>query len=182
MKKGEAGNLKYRCRREYIITVVLFAISFGILLTGLIINGSKYNVLTVAAVLGMLPAVRFLTSSIVFSKAEKFSCSSKIVESLKDRKDVLFDLYLTGYDKSFPVGAAVVSDKGAVIFLNDNKSDAKLAEEHVMKQMKQAGLSDMSIKFFKEEDKFLRAAEHHEDHNEGGRCAELMNLLLDISL
>ena len=51
-----------------------------------------------------------------------------------------------------------------------------------MKQMKQAGLSDMSIKFFKEDDKFLRAAENHEDHNEGGRCAELMNLLLDISL
>jgi len=182
LKKGEAGNLKYRCRREYIITFVLFAISFGILLAGLIINGSKYNVLTVAAVLGMLPAVRYLTSSIVFSKAVKFSCSNKIVEKLKDRNDVLFDLYFTGYDRSFPVGAAVVSDKGAVIFLNDQKSDVKLAEEHVMKQMKQAGLSDMSIKFFKEDDKFLRAAENHEDHNEGGRCAELMNLLLDISL
>ena len=79
--KGQFGYLPTQFRRELLKTIFLFGSSIAILIIGMVtqmyrnpgisLADSKNNILTVAAVLGLLPASRSLISTIMFAKGKK---------------------------------------------------------------------------------------------------------------
>ena len=64
-EKGKAGYFRYEKVKRGLITALMFAIPLVIYFSGSIWNGTRNNILTVVAIVGVLPAARFAVSWIM---------------------------------------------------------------------------------------------------------------------
>ena len=197
--KGTKGYWDAGWKRNCVTCLIMFGISFGILGIGIFITGTKFNYLTIAAVLGMLPAARTLISAIMFYKAKAYTPADELYDQIENTgcSNLIYELYMTGYSKSFAV-AALASDEGGIsALLSDEKADAEAAAEHVKTLMEQNGFKGKKIKFYKttESDKFIARLKHLAQHenenknenkneNESGSddSSEILELMTQISL
>lgn len=160
--KGSFGYLKKQAIRQGLFALGNVAICAIIFLVGFFWLTEYSTIFTVMAVLGMLPAAKFIVSMILFMKAEKFTCPEDIYkEALMitgDKKDELlcgFDFYLTSEKHNFPL-CVVLVQKGVLIALTqDKKCDCNKAEEHIMEYMRKNSISGITVKVFSEKSKFF---------------------------
>ena len=79
--KGEFGYIAWKRRLELGKTIFMFFLSFLLFLIGLVSTKTTANYLSVVAVLGCLPASKYLVSYIMFLKVKP--SSSEIYEKIK---------------------------------------------------------------------------------------------------
>ena len=111
-KKGEYGSLKYRRKLVILRTILYFALSLAIFAAGYLTTHDRKNLLTVVAVLGLLPASKSLVNMIMFLKAK--GCSQNAFAAISPFDQHLFpqyDLYITSYQKNFDISHMVVKDQ-----------------------------------------------------------------------
>ncbi len=178
IEKGDPGYLEKQMQRELIITLLLFASSFGVLLIGLIIAGTKNNLLTIVAVLGLLPASKELITCIMFAKAKKHSCPQALYDGVQkviaadnssdessggehvqdtseDRLLVVYDLYMTAQENDYPILSMCCRNKTLIGIAEWEKFDYKKAEEHIQIMLKQNGHKNVSVKIFSEQETYI---------------------------
>ena len=68
--KGDFGYIAYRKKVAIIRTVICLAISVGIYVIGLVINGTQKNVFSIIAALGCLPTGWSAVNMIMFIRAK----------------------------------------------------------------------------------------------------------------
>ena len=189
--KGSFGYLKKQAVKQGLLALGMLAICATIFLVGFFLLKQYATILTVIAVLGMLPVAKLIVSMILFMKAEKFSCSQELYHSIMeiagDKKDTLlagFDFYLTSYDKNFPLSAACVCKGALVAYTPWEKCDCNKCKEHLEEYMKKNGISGINVKIFSEEKRSVeRFKQLCEDNNETTENEKAMyRLLLNLSL
>ena len=185
--KGAKGYWEAGWKRNCAICLIMFGISFGILGIGIFITGTKFNYLTIAAVLGMLPAARTLISAIMFYKAKAYTPEKDLYEEIESTGccNIIYELYMTGYSKSFAVAALAADEGGISALLSDEKADAEGAADHVKTLMEQNGFKGRKIKFYKttEADKFMARLKYlAQNGNDSSDNTELLELMKQISL
>lgn len=159
-KKGEFGYLKKQAVRTGLFVLLLVIMSAGLFLLGFKLTGDSKNLLTVAAVLGMLPAAKVLVSMIMYMCAEKYSCSKndkdEISAFLGDYELYGYDFYLTSYNSFFPIIAATCA-KGTLIcyMAQTKKATANACEDHIEEYMKKNSISGVNVKVFTDRKKFM---------------------------
>ena len=190
--KGSYGYIKAQGKREWIKTLLLFCISLGMLLLGMIITkqrnpdiswgNSRNNLLTVAAVLGILPAARFMISAIMFEKAKKFSCSKELYEKVKDvcKASAGFDLYLTAYKEEFPLYSCVCTENEVLGLLEGDEKKAGRGEEHIRSILKKESKGNVSVKLFTDEKAFVDRISRTPEATE--KSDELLIVICQISI
>ena len=172
--KGQYRYLPLQFRKELIKTIAMFAISIAILVIGMITTmqrnpgitwaDSKNNILTVAAVLGLLPACHSLISTIMFVKGKKYTCPEKLHQSIcelqKEQAVPVFcyDLYFTSYDKTYPVYVMAATENELLGLLAD-KADVNKAQEHIKEALQKDGQKYVTVKLYQEQEKFLERIE-----------------------
>ncbi len=160
--KGCFGYAKKHSTVLLLYTLLCLSASAGVYFLGYFITkGNVKNWLTVIAVLGMLPTAKLMVSAIMAIKASKFACSeafyTKIKPFLGQFEDACcaFDLYLTSYDKNFPI-IFVCAKRGSLIgYMPNAKHAGKEAEEHIVTYLKKNSISGITVKIFEQEDKFF---------------------------
>lgn len=173
--KGEYGYLNKRRVRQIIYTILFFAISIGIIITGYVTTGTKRNLLTVVGILGCLPACKSAVNMIMLIKAK--GCSQNLysrTESTSNNLISMYDMYFTSYSKNFQVSAMIVN-KGMIIACSeDNNFDEEAFRDHINTMLKQAGLRDFTVTSSKNIDKFITMVE-----NSNNNSASLDELQID---
>ena len=160
-KKGTYQYLKKAPVYQGIITLVLLILPVGLFFIGYSITGNFKNLFTVFAVLGMLPAAKYIVSFIMYLRAEKFSCKEGLYSVLKDYEGkgalIGYDYYMTSYSVNYPLYAAAAGKNCLVGLLANPKSIAKDCEEHIKEYLKKNEINDLTVKVFEAsaEDKFL---------------------------
>lgn len=188
--KGEYGYLKAQKNMECLKTIVFFGAALGVLGLGIYISGTKNNLLTIIAVLGLLPASKELISLIMFLKAQKYACSGEIYQNIENKQPdesnlpVIYDVYMTSQEKNFPMQSMSCRNKTLIGLTNFKNFDEKKAMEHISSLLKQNGYKGVSIKIFTEEGKYLQRIEDLkelpvEDINTD---QGILRLMLNISL
>lgn len=198
IKKGDYGYLKQQTKWEILKVLVFFAAAFGVLFLGIHLTGDKNNLLTVVAVLGLLPAAKELITLIMFIRAGKFSCPHSLYEAVEgeiynkedaayDKTDpliIVYDLYMTGQEKNYPILSMCCRNKTLVGMADWEKFDYKKAEEHIQIMLKQNSFKNVSVKIFSEKEKYINrlrelrekeAADYEEDQ-------AILRLMLNLSL
>lgn len=204
--KGQYGYLPAQYKWEVLKTVTMFAVSIAILVTGMVITmhrkegitwtESKNNILTVAAVLGMLPASRSLISAIMFARGKRYTCPQEVYRRLAEIKTddrnlplLCYDLYLTEYDKVFPV-YVMAATEGELLGLLAESGDVAKAQEHIRDALQKDGQKNVTVKLYQDEEKFLdrikAAAKDNgsakEDKEALEKARKHMEVMLQISL
>lgn len=187
--KGSFGYLKKQTIKQGLFALGLLAVCATIFLIGFFWLTQHNTILTVVAVLGLLPVAKFIVSMILFMKAERFSCEQHLYEEVMkiagDRKDDLlagFDFYLTSYDKNFPLSVACVAKDCLIAYTPWEKCDCNKCKEHFEEYMKKNGISGISVKVFTDEKKFLERFKQVRDDDTTENEKAMYRLLLNLSL
>jgi hypothetical protein len=158
MKKTEKGCFGYLKRQrviEWVKTVLYFALPIALFIMGLISTGTRKNLLTIVAVLGCLPASKSLVEAIMYQRAKSCSdaCYEAVTKAAGDTK-LLFDLYLTSYQKNFQISALAIKNNALCGYTEDARCDLSAGEKHITEQLQQSGYGGLVVKLFSDEDKF----------------------------
>lgn len=160
VKKGSAGYVSYEKKKRTIITAVMFAIPLVIFFTGLIQTGTRLNLFTLVAVLGMLPAARSAVGWIMILLQK--SASPQAVSGTEERAGELvrgYELMVTAYEGRLPLDALVVCGNQVVCYSSASKGDFGLMERHMEKILSSNGYHSVKVKVFRELKPYLERVE-----------------------
>ncbi|MCR5511845.1 MAG: hypothetical protein K6F54_13010 [Lachnospiraceae bacterium] len=164
IKKGEYGYIASTRRLTIIRTVFYFALCAAIFIIGYVTTGTRRNLLTIVAVLGCLPAAKSLVNTIMFIRAR--GCDEdthvQIEEVLKDADEVsarmksAYDLYMTTYNKNYPVSHLTVYGNMVTGLIPGADTDTlNGCEKHIDERLKQESISGLNIKIFGDTGKYV---------------------------
>ncbi len=155
VKKCEFGYIKYQRVVEIIKTLVMLGLCIATYYIGYLTTKSNKNLLTFVAILGVLPMARCAVNAVLFIKAK--GCSREAFDKLSAAglKVTLFDMYMTQYKNSFAFSACVYGKDSLIFFTEDEALDENLAKEHVDTVLSNASLENITVKIFKDIDKFI---------------------------
>lgn len=154
--KGEFGYLKKKKNRVIFLTILFFAISLGIILTGYLTTGTKKNLLTVVGILGCLPACKSAVSMIMYIRAK--GCSENAQNSIKEHEGRLigmYDMYFTSYKTNYALSHMTVENKVILGFTEDEGMDIKECTTHLTTMLKNAAHTGVAITIVSDLDKYL---------------------------
>lgn len=190
IQKCDYGYLNAKWKKQLLLTVILFGLSVGTLLLGIHITGDKKNLLTLVAVLGMLPASKEAIGLIMFLRAKKYACPKQLhdfiteMHGAEEKLWIRYDLYMTAYQNNFPIYAMACKDNSLIGYTDVKGFEFEKAKEHISLLLTQNGFKNVTVKIFSEEKKFL---ERLEDWNKAEgelskREAEILHLMENLSL
>lgn len=187
VKKGSFGYLHSQTRWEIGKTILFFAISFSLLAAGIITTGSKKNLLTVAAVLGMLPSSKSAISMFMFIKSIGCSMAAYekvkgIAEDIENPVKTVFDTYMTSYSMNYPISCISIRNHCVCGLTESNSCDSQKAEEHISSMLKENGFHDMTVKVFNSLDKYVERMKEMQALEIGKEEEDVLELMLQLSL
>lgn len=154
--KGSYEHAKYKRTVDIIITIFLFLLSLGLFVIGYVATGSKKNLLTIVAVLGLLPACKMVVDVIMCFRVKP------VEESVREGIDAsigklygLYHMYFTSYDKNFPIDHLVITSNSVIGLCSNPKFDEKMFITHLKDHMRKDGIKDITIKIFDDYNKYL---------------------------
>ena len=154
--KGSYEHAKYKRTVDIIITIFLFLLSLGLFVIGYVATGSKKNLLTIVAVLGLLPACKMVVDVIMCFRVKP------VEESVREGIDAsigklygLYHMYFTSYDKNFPIDHLVITSNSVIGLSINPKFDEKMFITHLKDYMRKDGIKDITIKIFDDYNKYL---------------------------
>lgn len=154
--KGNYGYIEYQKKASVIRTVLFFALSLAVYGLGIYSTSSNKNLLTIVAVLGLLPSCKSAVNAVMFLRASGCSQTSKEKISLYDDKLTgFYDMYFTSYQKNFPISHMVLKGNVICAYTESEKCDIRAGEAHLEHLLKQEGYKNMSIKIFDNLDKYV---------------------------
>lgn len=142
MKKTEKGNygyIKYEKAKRTFITAIMFAIPLIIFFTGLRQTGTRKNLFTLVAILGILPAAKVAVSWIMMMMQK--SGDKNALEETEKRCGELtraYELVISAYEGTMPLDALVICGDQVVCYSRHGKKDKfEFMEKHMAKILTQ---------------------------------------------
>lgn len=184
VSRKEAGYLKYKRKKEIIKTIIMFAIPLLLFIAGIAATKSRMNLLTVVAVVGMLPASKSLVSMIMYVKAH--GISEKDYHQISQAAAPLtgaYDNVFTTYEKTYEVPSIVVRSGNVCGYVANTYSTLADLEKHLTTCIKKEGYS-VNVKIFDNIDAYKNRLESlnklEEEQPEKDR--DILRILFEVSL
>lgn len=183
--KGEPGYLNRQKKVVLIRTIIFFAISLAVFLIGYWSTKTKANLMSVVAVVGLLPACKSAVSLIMYLRTPKYS--ETILQSIQNAAgDVpaLYHMYLTSYKENFPLNCIAIRGNNIMGYTEFDSCNAVACEEHIQLIAAQNSFKNLNIKIFKgsELKKYEERLNQLQSAEAGKKESELLELMKDISL
>lgn len=160
INKGEFGYINNRKVLTIIRTFVLFALALGLYFIGYVNTGSNKNILTIIAILGLLPASKSCVNMIMFLRFKSldaviFSEFSETANSNDYDASLIYENVFTTTEKSYYLPALFYRNH-TIISYCENKSNEALntIENHIKESIKIEKI-DVTVKVFKDKEQFL---------------------------
>lgn len=183
--KGSYEHAKYKRTVDIIITIFLFLLSLGLFVIGYVATGSKKNLLTIVAVLGLLPACKMVVDVIMCFRVKP------VEESVREGIDAsigklygLYHMYFTSYDKNFPIDHLVITSNSVIGLCSNPKFDEKMFITHLKDYMRKDGIKDITIKIFDDYNKYLNRLSEINNLDDETTTVNIgvRNLILNITI
>lgn len=140
IRKGDFGYIHSEKIRRLLVTVVLFVIPLAAFAGGVLVTGTKKNLITVIAMVGCLPACKSMVGLIMMWMQK--SMDPAVYRQIKEHAGDLvmsYEMYLTSYEKSTFVESFAVCGNKVVGYSSRITGSSQFVEQHVRKILKQNG-------------------------------------------
>lgn len=187
VKKGQFGYIRYKRGFHLILAIVMYAMAVILYFAGIKATGDNKNLLTVAAILGCLPASQSLVTAILGFRAK--SCTKELFDKIEDKvtEDMVsvYDLYFTTYDKNYPVSHIVLKNNCLCGVMGNTKHSTQELEKYLEETFLKNGIKGVSIKIFESNmtEKYInRLCELKKlEYSKSAMEEDVIKLLFDIS-
>lgn len=167
--KGQYEYIKSQKKRTVLRTVLMFALSLSIFLFGMWYFDTKKNFCTVIAILGCLPASKSAVNMIMFLRAKGCTEQTKTrIQSYIGELTQLYDMYFTSYEKNYQISHMVICGSVVCGYSEDSKCDEKACEKHLDTVLKQGGLKKVTVKIYKDIEKYCEGIRNLTDQKTSG--------------
>ncbi len=182
--KGSRDYIRTQRTYEILRTVLYFGISLSLFAAGYIATGNKLNLLTVAAVLGCLPASKSAVNMIMFLRCRGLSQEDAAqIASCQGELTCLYDMMFTSYSKTFAVGHMAVMGNTVCGYSEDKNFPEKEFQAHLEPLLRADGHKSVSVKIFTDLDKYkLRLAQMQQLDAEQGNTESIVQTLKSVVL
>ena len=154
--KGTKNYLKTQRVYEIIRTILFFSISGALFAAGWISTGSRLNLLTIVAVLGILPASKALVSVIMFCRYQSLSeTNAEKIEAHVQGLTCLYDMVFTGREKNYFVGHLTIKGNTVCGFTEQSKFDEQAFYQHLDQLIKVDSFKNVNVKVFTDLKKYI---------------------------
>lgn len=166
VKKGDFGYIQSEKIRRILLTLGLFALPVAAFIGGILVTGTKKNIITVVAMVGCLPACRALVNAIVMGmqKPMKESTYRQIKEHEGDLV-MSYEMCLTTYEKNTFVESFAVCGNKVVGYSSRIDGSTQFIEQHVRKILKQNGYKT-DVKVLTDLKPYLERLDYLNEHRE----------------
>jgi len=182
--KGSYEYASYKKLMDIIITLILFLLSLGLYIIGKITTGSNKNLLTIVAILGLLPACKMVVDVVMCFRVK--ICSTELKAKIDSNIHSLYGMYnmlFTSYDKNFYIDHLLVIENSIIGLSTDSKFSEKDFNTHISDLLRKEGLKDVFIKIFTDEDKYIkRLKELSEDNSHKDTNIAIINLIRNVTI
>lgn len=181
--KGNYGYLDYQKKAEFLKVLGAFGLVLAIFIVGYVTTKSRINLFTMVAILGCLPASKFLVG--LLTRLPYKSVPAELfeqVEACAGDVERLYDLVFTTYEKIMPVSCMALEGNAAIGYAASEKTDIRALEKHLRGMLANNGHGKVTVKIFKELPKFLERLLELSAKEEKKGMESVKELLLDISL
>lgn len=162
--KGTQNYLKTQRGYEIARTILYFAVSFSLFISGWITTGERTNLLTIVAILGCLPASKSAVEAIMFCRYQ--SLDPKIADQIQQAAGnltSLYDMVFTGYQNTYVVNHIVVKGNTVCGFSEKKDFDEAGFSKHMTPLLKADSFCDVNVKIFTDLKKYLERLEHMQE-------------------
>lgn len=182
--KGEYEYAKYNRLKLIIYTLGMYSLSAAIYIIGYITTKTNKNLLTIVAVLGILPASKLLISLIMACRVKTVSMDiKKEIDSNIGGLTGFYNMYFTSYDVNYYLNHCVITSDSFIGYTDTNDFDNKKFQEHIEKHMKIDGISNVLIKIFDSKDGYINRLSQLNNTDQVNKTNEKMiELINNISL
>lgn len=182
--KGTRNYLNTQKKYEILRTFIYFAISAALFMAGFIQTGSKANLLSIVAVLGLLPASKSLVNVIMFLRFHSLgSEAAEQATAAGGDLQMLYDCVFTSYKKSYVVGHLAVRGNTVCGYSENKVFEENDFYKHIGDILKLDGHKDITVKIFTDLNKYterLRQMDSLEENPE--RTAAVIATLKSVAL
>lgn len=155
--KGTYEYASYKKKIDIIITLFLFALALGLYVIGRVTTGSNRNLLTIVAVLGLLPACKMVVDVIMCFRVKCCDTELKnIIDSKLGKLCGMYNMYFTSYEKNFAIDHLVIVGNSVIGYSSSGKFNEKDFTTHLNDLLRKEGIKDVMIKIFNDKDKYIK--------------------------
>ena len=172
--KGDSGYYAYEKKRRVAVVAFLFGLCLLIFFTGFFMTGTRKNLFTLIAILGVLPAAKWAVQMIMILLQKQID--PKIVEMTEEIAGELthgYELCVTAYEGRLSLDAVVVCGNNIAAYSSAEKGKFEFMETHVRKILHGNGLGNPTFKIFRKleqyQERIRQLAENPQKYREGLR-------------
>ena len=172
--KGDYGYYAYEKKRRVAVVAFLFGLCLLIFFTGFFMTGTRTNLFTLIAILGVLPAAKWAVQMIMILLQKPID--PKIVEMTEEIAGELthgYELCVTAYEGRLSLDAVVVCGNNIAAYSSAEKGKFEFMETHVRKILHGNGLGNPTFKIFRKleqyQERIRQLAENPQKYREGLR-------------
>ena len=166
VQKGEFGYIRWQKKRRILVTLGLFLLPLAAFIAGVLVTGTRNNLITVIAVVGCLPACRSMVGVIMMWMQQPME-EALYREIRQHQKDLTmaYELVVTTYEKNAFLDAVAICGNKVAAYSSRMKESPEFIEQHIRKILKQNGFKT-EVKVFKEKRAYLDRLDHLNAHKE----------------
>lgn len=182
--KGTVGYLNGKKRLSALYTILLFVVALSLFFAGYAVTGTEQNLLTIFAVLGLLPACKSIITTFMYVKAKGTEGEFvKKHDALLNNCLHSYDLVFTTYERSYNVPYLVIRSGNVCGLSVDTKKDMSPLEKHIETCLAKEK-HHANIVIFKKEEEFLHRVEQLSklEDKEPESDMDIQRILYDITL
>ncbi len=153
--KGDYGYYSYEKKKRIGIVALMFGLCMVIFITGIIMTGTRKNMFTLIAILGVLPAAKWAVQMVMILLQKPidpnvYETTEKIAGELTHG----YELCVTAYEGRLSLDAVVVCGNIIAAYSSAQKGKFEFMETHVRKIIHGNGLGNPTFKIFRKFDQY----------------------------
>lgn len=181
--KGCYGYVAYQKKNQIIRTIISFALPLALFFGGWYTTKTKVNLLTIVAVLGLLPASKIMVNMIMFLKSN--GCTDTMADIIKEQNIELkniYDLNITTYKKEYQISNLSVRGNTICAVSEDVKTDMQPLEKYLKESLDHNGYKGYQLKVFTDTAKYLDRREALLKMESDEKEDAVLNFIMGLSL
>jgi len=183
--KGSKYYIDTQKKYELIRTFIFFFIPISLFIAGYVTTKTKVNLLTIVAVVGVLPACKSLVGAIMFLKHRSLSKEyADKIDAVNHELPELYDMVFTTYDKTHVVSHMVIVGNTVCGFSEDKNFKEKDFNTHIQNVLKTDGFKNVTVKVFTDIKKYTERLEQLKslESDEGVNILGMMDTFRSVAL
>ena len=158
--KGTKNYLNTQKKYELLRTILYFGVSLSLLAAGIIATENRNNVLTIAAILGCLPASKSAVAAVMYFRFKSLSTkAANDIEAHSEGLTVLYDMVFTSYNTNYFISHICIQGNTVCGYTEDDKHDEHKFQTHLSGILMADHHKNTTIKIFTDLKKYTERLE-----------------------